>query len=97
MQNPTLQRSLFAFMVEEKVISTHGLKAGACLFGEQIFDVNSAYFHNHGGYKYARQFYSNAYQSTVDIVGGEQYILPAVMHADERNRTISDNTLKCNP
>ena len=55
-------------------------------YGELIFDVNSAYFHNHGGYEYAKQFYTDAYKAAVEIVGGEQYILSAVMHADERNR-----------
>ena len=42
--------SMFSKMEEEKIISTRGLKADAHLFGELIFDVNSAYFHNHGGY-----------------------------------------------
>ncbi|MCD7920167.1 MAG: plasmid recombination protein [Clostridiales bacterium] len=83
-------QEIFDEMVGEKTISTRGLKADACLFGELIFDVNSAYFHNHGGYEYAKQFYADAYQAAVDIVGGEQYILSAVMHADERNRAMSE-------
>jgi len=37
-------------MKNDKIISTRDLKADAHLFGELIFDVNSAYFHNHGGY-----------------------------------------------
>ncbi|MCD7920684.1 MAG: plasmid recombination protein, partial [Clostridiales bacterium] len=83
-------QEVFDAMVEEKTISTRGLKSDAHLFGELIFDVNSAYFHNHGGYEYAQQFYADAYQAAVDIVGGEQYILSAVMHADERNRAMSE-------
>ncbi len=83
-------QEIFDSMVEEKTISTRGLKADACLFGELIFDVNSAYFHNHGGYEYAKQFYADAYQAAMEIVGGEQYILSAVMHADERNRAMSE-------
>lgn len=83
-------QAIFDAMVEEKTISTRGLKSDAHLFGELIFDVNSAYFHNHGGYEYARQFYADAYRAAVDIVGGEQYILSAVMHADERNRAMSE-------
>src|SRR5699024_4853560 len=55
-----------------------------------LFDVNSAYFHNHGGYEYAKQFYADAYKAAVEIVGGEQYILSAVMHADERNRAMTE-------
>ena len=52
--------------------------------------MNSAYFYNHGGYDFAKQFYTDAYKSAIEIVGGEQYILSAVMHADERNRAMSD-------
>ena len=52
--------------------------------------MNSAYFHNHGGYEFARQFYADAYKAAVKIVGGEQYILSAVMHADEINRAMSE-------
>lgn len=81
---------MFEQMRSDGVISTRGLKADAEKFGELIFDVNSAYFFNHGGYEFAKQFYADAYKAAIKIVGGEQYILSAVMHADERNRAISD-------
>ena len=81
---------MFEQMVADGTISTRGLKADADKFGELVFDVNSAYFYNHGGYDFAKQFYEDAYQAAVKIVGGEQYILSAVMHADERNRAMSD-------
>lgn len=81
---------MFAQMEADKVISTRGLKDDANLYGELIFDVNSAYFHNHGGYEFAKQFYADAYKAAVEIVGGEQHILSAVMHADERNRAMSE-------
>ena len=81
---------MFAQMEKEGVISTRGLKSDANLYGELIFDVNSAYFYNHGGYDFAKRFYEDAYKSAVEIVGGEQYILSAVMHADERNRAMSE-------
>lgn len=81
---------MFDQMVADGTISTRGLKADADKFGELIFDVNSAYFYNHGGYDFARKFYENAYRAAVQIVGGEQYILSAVMHADERNRAMSE-------
>lgn len=81
---------VFAQMEADKMISTRGLKDDANLFGELIFDVNSAYFHNHGGYEFAKQFYADAYRAAVEIVGGEQYVLSAVMHADERNRAMSE-------
>lgn len=81
---------MFEQMKADGTISTRGLKADADKFGELVFDVNSAYFYNHGGYDYAKQFYADAYKAAVEIVGGEQYILSAVMHADERNRAMSD-------
>ena len=81
---------MFEQMKSDGVISTRGLKDDANLYGELIFDVNSAYFYNHGGYEFAKQFYADAYKAAVDIVGGEQYILSAVMHADERNRAMSE-------
>lgn len=76
-------------MEQDGTISTRGLKQDAVHYGELIFDVNSAYFHNHGGYEFAQAFYAEAYRAAVDIVGGEQYILSAVMHADERNQGMS--------
>ena len=82
--------AMFDQMIADGIISTRGLKADAVKYGELIFDVNSAYFHNHGGYEYAKQFYTDAYKAAVEIVGGEQYILSAVMHADERNRAMSE-------
>ena len=81
---------MFAQMEKDGVISTRGLKTDANLYGELIFDVNSAYFYNHGGYKFAKRFYEDAYRAAIEIVGGEQYILSAVMHADERNRAMSE-------
>ena len=83
--------AMFDQMIADGIISTRGLKADAVKYGELIFDVNSAYFHNHGGYEYAKQFYTDAYKAAVEIVGGEQYILSAVMHADERNRAMSED------
>lgn len=81
---------MFAQLEREKVISTRGLKPDAVKFGELVFDVNSAYFYNHGGYEFAKQFYADAYRAGAEIVGGEQFILSAVMHADERNRAMSE-------
>ena len=81
---------MFEQMEQDGVISTRGLKPDAVKYGELIFDVNSAYFYNHGGYEFAKEFYADAYKAAVEIVGGEQYILSAVMHADERNRAMSE-------
>ena len=81
---------LFAQQEAAGTISTRGLKPDATHYCELIFDVNSAYFDNHGGYEFAKQFYEDAYKAAVQIVGGEQYILSAVMHADEINRSMTE-------
>ena len=52
---------MFEQMEQDGVISTRGLKPDAVKYGELVFDVNSAYFYNHGGYEFARQFYADAY------------------------------------
>ena len=81
---------LFAQLETAGTISTRGLKPDATHYCEFVFDVNSAYFDNHGGYEFAKQFYEDAYKAAVQIVGGEQYILSAVMHADEINRAMTE-------
>ena len=81
---------LFAQLEAAETISTRGLKPDATHYCELVFDVNSAYFDNHGGYEFAKQFYEDAYKAAVQIVGGEQYILSAVMHADEINRAMTE-------
>ena len=81
---------LFAQMEANGTISTRGLKSDATHYCELIFDVNSAYFDNYGGYEFAKQFYEDAYKAAVQIVGGEQYILSAVMHADEINHAMTE-------
>ena len=80
----------FDALEQAGVISTWGMKPNSTKLCELIFDVNSAYFYNHGGYEFAKQFYADAYQAAIQIVGGEQYIVSAVMHADERNRGMSE-------
>ena len=81
---------LFSQLEAAGTISTRGMKPDATHYCELVFDVNSAYFDNHGGYEFAKQFYADAYKAAVQIVGGEQYILSAVMHADEINRAMSE-------
>lgn len=85
----TTYAQAFDKLVEEKVISTHGLKADATMFCEFVFDVNTACFAENGGYEFAEDFFSEAYRMAVSEAGNEQYILSAVMHADERNRGLS--------
>ena len=80
----------FDRLLEEGIISTRGLKQDADVFAEMVFDVNTLYFDKHGGYEYAKDFFTEAYRMAVKEVGGEQYVLSAVMHADERNRSLSE-------
>lgn len=82
---------VFDKMVADGVISTRGLKQDAKVLDELVFDVNTAYFERHGGYDYAKEFFAEAYQLAVKEAGGEQYILSAVMHADERNKALSED------
>ena len=60
-------KEMFEQMRSDGVISTRGLKADAEKFGELIFDVNSAYFFNHGGYEFAKQFYADAYKAAIKL------------------------------
>jgi hypothetical protein len=80
----------FNRMVDDGTISLRGLKADAKVFDELVFDVNSAYFENHGGYDYAKEFFAEAYRLAVQEAGGEEYVLSAVLHADERNKALSE-------
>jgi len=88
--SPETYEQTFKRLLDEGVIVKRGLKPDAKVFDELVFDVNTAYFENHGGYEYARSFFEEAYRLAVNEIGDEEYILSAVMHADERNRALSD-------
>lgn len=79
----------FQKRIDEGQISTRGQKAGATIFNELVVDVNTRYFEQHGGYKYAKQFYKEAYRFACEIYG-ENKIVSAVMHADELNKAVSE-------
>jgi len=91
-QNAETYQQTFDRMIDEGAITTKGLKTDgtAKVFGELIFDVNSKYFEENGGYEFAKTFYRDAYQYACDKIG-EQYILSAVMHADEINKGASED------
>ena len=76
-------------MLESGAVSDRGLKPDAKVFGELVFDVNTAYFAERGGYDYAKRFFQEAYHFAEKEIGAD-YILSAVMHADERNRSLSE-------
>ena len=80
----------FDRLVADGAISTRGHREDAKIIDELVFDVNTAYFENHGGYDYAKEYFAEAYRLAVQEAGGEQYVLSAVMHADERNRALSE-------
>ena len=80
----------FNKMKDDGVISTRGQKAEAKVFDELVYDVNTEYFENKGGYDYAKSFFESAYNQAVKEVGGEEFILFAIMHADERNKALSE-------
>lgn len=88
----TTYTQAFDKLLEDGVISTRGLKPDADVFCEFVFDVNTAYFEENGGYEYARDFFAEAYQMAVKEAGDERYILSAVLHADERNKGLSEAT-----
>ena len=79
---------MFDSLLADGVISTRGLGQDPFIVDELIFDVNTAYFEYHGGYDYAKSFYEEAYRCAVEEIGGEQFVLSAVLHADERNKEV---------
>ena len=83
---------MFEKMLADGIIKVKGLKkdGSAKVFDEFVFDVNTEYFDRNGGYSYAKSFYEEAYRLAVQEAGGEEYILSAVMHADERNSALSE-------
>ena len=76
-------------LVDEGKVSMRGLKKDAKVYDELIFDINSEYFEEHGGYEFAKAFYEDAYYFAEKLYGKDN-ILSAVMHADEINLTLSD-------
>ena len=76
-------------LVEEGAVSLRGLKPDAKLFDEMIFDVNTAYFEEHGGYDYACRFYEEVFRFAQKEYRPEN-ILSAVMHADELNSALTE-------
>jgi len=87
---PETYEQSFNRMVSVGRVSKRGLKADAKVFAEMVFDVNTEYFEENGGYDFAKKFFDEAYGYAVKEVGDERYILSAVMHADERNKEVSE-------
>lgn len=79
----------FDEMVKNGQISTRGLKANAKIYNELVFDVNSLYFEENGGYEFAKRFYEKAYNFAEKEIGTEN-ILTAVLHSDELNTALTE-------
>lgn len=77
-------------MEENEQVSMRGLRQGATLFDEIIIDVNTLYFERSGGYEYAKRFYEEAFRF-VERKFGSEYVISAVMHADEINKAATDD------
>jgi hypothetical protein len=84
----------FDKLVESGAISLKGLSRNPAkppsVVDEMVFDVNTRYFEENGGYEFAKAFYAKAYEYACQVAGGERYVLSAAMHADERNRAESE-------
>ena len=76
-------------LVAAGTVSLRGLKKDAKVFDEVIFDVNTAYFEQHGGYEFARSFYEEAFRFA-EKEYGRGNIISAVMHADELNTALTE-------
>ena len=80
-------------MIESGYLSLRGLKDNAKLFDEIIFDINSDYFEQNGGYEFAKKFYEKAFNFAEKEMGAEN-IISAVIHADELNTALTEEYKK---
>ena len=76
-------------MIDTGDVSLRGLKDNAKVFDEIIFDINSDYFEQNGGYEFAKEFYEKAFHFAEKEMGSEN-IISAVMHADELNTALTE-------
>ncbi|MCL1913916.1 MAG: plasmid recombination protein [Eubacteriaceae bacterium] len=81
-------------MYQSGLIDKTGQKKTQNVLNGFVFNMNALYFLEHGGYEGAIKFYKHAYDFAVKEAGGEQFVLSAVMHADELNKTYSTK-MKC--
>ena len=76
-------------MIDTGDVSLRGLKDNAKIFDEIIFDINSDYFEQNGGYEFAKDFYEKAFHFAEQEMGAKN-IISAVMHADEVNTALTE-------
>ena len=80
-------------MIDTGDVSLRGLKDNAKVFDEIIFDINSDYFEQNGGYEFAKEFYEKAFHFAEQEMGAKN-IISAVMHADELNTALTEEYKK---
>lgn len=76
-------------LIDNAQVSLRGLKDNAKVFDELIFDINSDYFEQNGGYEFAKEFYERAFHFAEQEMGTDN-IISAVMHADELNTALTE-------
>ena len=89
-ETPFTYQQSYEKMLAEGTIVERGLKPDAKVFAELVFDVNTDYFEQNGGYDFAVKFYEEAFNLAIKEIGGTEYILSAVLHADERHSALSE-------
>jgi hypothetical protein len=85
----TYHQTIDRLLAEKKIVK-HNFKPKSAIVDEFVLDVNSEYFERNGGYEFAKKFYEEAYRYAVKEAGSENYIVSAVLHADERNKELSE-------
>jgi len=85
----TYQETFNRLLAEKKIVK-HGTKPDAKLFCELVYDINTSYFDERGGYEFAKEYFAEAYRQAVTEIGNEDYVISAVMHTDERNSRLSE-------
>lgn len=80
-------------MINTGDVSLRGLKDNAKVFDEIIFDINSDYFEQNGGYEFAKEFYEKAFHFAEQEMGAKN-IISAVMHVDELNTALTEEYKK---
>ncbi len=81
--SPSLSSPLISLQTKfESVIVGYALsKKDSKIFDELVFDINSEYFEQNGGYEFAKEFYEKAFHFAEQEMGAEN-ILQAFIHTD---------------
>ena len=57
----TYQETFNRLLAEKKIVK-HGTKPDAKLFCELVYDINTTYFDERGGYEFAKKYFDEAYR-----------------------------------